>query len=452
MTDYTVPLTNMNSEDKQYENSCSKRNKIILIISILSAIIIIFVTIFLCFHFLYAQKDSQDIFSFVYFNDIHVDPLYVPNSQSTGNVVDCRKPSESAVNHPFGQYGCDSANLTFFSLLNFLPTAIANPQFVLFGGDIPAHEIEYSLSELHDIINSTIQAIHNVYPKVPVLYCLGNHDFAPNNGFNNFSVDQANFESIAPIIKPFTNDIQQESFKKGGYYYHDFPEGKLRLLILDTIIYNEARDLKDDPYDQFSWIRKTSQEAHELGYRVGASIHIPPGIAENTPPNFGQGWREEYMKIFDQVVKDSQIEFILAAHIHLDLFMPIYQPKGVSKAYSLSAPAVTSSNHNNPSFRIIQYSDGQIVDYIQYYADIMNNPQDELDWKIEYRFKEVYNFDRITSETLSKVIDWIKTTAEGRWSYIQRVTSMASSNVKFYYCSFTSTTKEEMQKCLHPLN
>lgn len=450
LTSNLQPANDTDSNFNNYQNleigeSPSKKKKIIFIISAVVAVVIIALTILLCWIFFYKQKDQG--FEFVYINDIHLDPLYVSDSSPPN----CRTSSGSEISHPFGQYQCDSPASVFKSMINFLPKASSNPKFVLYGGDGPAHKLNYDVNGVRELNNWIIQNLSSVYPNVPILFSLGNNDFSPNYGNDNFTGDVENFKSMGSILSSFMNEDQRSTFEKGGYYYHDFPEMKLRLIIVNSIIYNTYREIRDDPYDQFKWIRTVSSDAKSKGYKIGVSIHIPPGVSYHSD-NLNQGWHEVYMKEFDQIVKEFDIQFILSAHSHYDMFMPLYMPNGVSNSFSLSAPSISPQHNNNPAFRIVKISDGKLINYIQYYADIMMNPQNELDWKVEYEFNDAYGESKVGKSELLKIVDWIKTTGEGRWRYMEKICSLASDNGKFYYCVLTSTTDEEIRKCMQPLN
>lgn len=449
-TDYTTPLkeketiSQMDIEDA----SKSRKNKILIGVIIGISLFVVAVVIVVVY-FVVIYKNKYD---FLYINDIHLDPLYVSHSYSNGHFANCRIEIANSTNRPFGQYGCDAPNKTFLSMVDFLPSAVKNPQFILFGGDTPAHSLGYNISQNHELIKYVVNMISTQYSGIPFLYVLGNNEFVPNYGDNHFVGDTDTYESIAEILKPIMNDEQQATFKKGGYYYHDFSKGKLRLLIINSVIYNPDRDIKDDPYDQFQWIKDMSTDGNNKGYKIAVALHIPPGVSYNSGSPFDHGWHEVYMQKFDQIVKDCKIQFILAAHSHYDMFMPIYKNKGVSNAYSLSAPAISAQHSNNPSFRVMTYSDGKLVDYKQFYADIMMNPQNELNWEIEYSFNDAYDQKDLSISSIGKVVDWIKTTGKGRWSYIEKITSLATENGKFYYCILTCTTSEEIAKCIEPLN
>lgn len=444
--------TDVDSQDKSYKNleierSQKKRDRYILIASIVISIISLsLISILIFFIFRSYKKGKKNNYEFIYINDIHLDPLYVTDSSPSN----CRASSGSGIRYPFGQYGCDCPLSTFLSMINFLPKVTSKPQFILYGGDGPAHQLGYNISQVRELVNSIITNISSVFPKVPILFALGNNDFVPNYGNNDFSGDEANFKSIGTVMRPFMDDLQRSTFEKGGYYYHDFHEMKLRFVIMNSIIYNTYRQFSDDPYGQFEWLRQICVEARNGGYSIGVSFHIPPGVTYNTMSKLNQGWHEEYMKKFDKIVDDFDIQFVISAHSHYDMFVPLYMPNGTSGAFSLSAPSVSSQHKNNPAFRVMKFADGKIIDYVQYYADIMLNPQEELDWQIEYSFGDEYNAKDVGKSELFRLANWIKNTGKGRWTYLEKICSLASENGLFYYCVLTRTTEDEIKKCLGP--
>ena len=136
--------TDINSQvnsykDLEIERSQKKRKRYLLIASIIAIILLLFLfSIVLYFIFITIKKNSnsqgnsnsQTDYEFLYINDIHLDPLYVSDSTPSN----CRQSSGTGIHYPFGQYGCDSPESTFLSMINFLPKASTNPKFILFGG------------------------------------------------------------------------------------------------------------------------------------------------------------------------------------------------------------------------------------------------------------------------------------------------------------------------------
>lgn len=461
------------------------------------------------------SENKKDL-EFVYINDIHLDPHYIASSSTSSF---CRKFDERFVQRPyyFGQYRCDLPFPTLHSMLRYINSKIysknsltdnsrpSQPNFVLLGGDTVAHFLPFTMEQSHSFISEVVNNISVSFNKkardrnnkdVPILFVLGNNEYVPNYGSVNFSFDKKNFESLySHVIGPYVikdkdyikngyenydpKDIKQvehdqyvkeqkRTFKRGGYYYYDIPEAKLRILVMNTITYSHWRDIdgynnrnishndedidiqdqydflsneeidflkrfsktsklsKDsrqtnpsddeddrdnyinpnDPYGQFEWILESSRDAIENhNYTVGIALHMPPGFffTDGNYSRISQGWKTSFIQRFDTVIAEANIEFILSAHSHFDLFLPINGVDSISKQYSIGAPALSPNHWNNPGFRIYKLSrEGKLLDYEQYLANIADNPQPKfktspnskskgLKWQLDYSFKDAYS-------------------------------------------------------------
>jgi sphingomyelin phosphodiesterase acid-like 3 len=382
--------------------------------------------------------------SFLYVNDIHLDPLYRNLSRVTDG-SQCRTDTENPVAaYPFGQYGCDCPEATFRSMLKRLPAVVKSPDFILFGGDALAHSTHFNRTQIQDVFRSVIDGLSSVYPGKTVLLTIGNNEFLPNYG--TFETDSLDFQSLSEVMRPFLSDIQIRTFQTGGYYYHDLAEKKLRLLLLNSCIYSTVRGYSNaDPYGQFEWIVNSCVDARRLGFGVGIAMHIPPGVSYI---NASQGWPIEYITRFDEICKDHNILFILCGHTHYDMLMPVFGIDGKSRAYSLSSPSISPQHSNNPAFRVIEYDTTGIRNIRQYYADLLMNPQAELDWELEYQFTGAYSINDLSVDSLLKVVNWVTTTGIGSWAYKEKVGARASENGAFYYCILKATTTEQIQGCM----
>lgn len=545
--------------------------------------------------------NNNSALEFVYINDIHLDPLYVASSSAS---TFCRKFDERFADRPyyFGQYKCDLPISTLKSMLRYINSKIYSkskpkPNFVVLGGDTVAHYLPFSIDESHSYIKKVVRNISKSFNKklfdVPLLFVLGNNDYVPNYGGINFTFDKKNFDSlyknvIGPFIikdkdyaenyeydpndrKQIEHDLyvkeQKRTFKRGGYYYYDISEAKLRILVMNTVTYSYWRDIEgynknleidflkklsktrnsrqnhfiesedesksdseaisependdesdanyidpNDPYGQFEWILESSRDAFENhNYTVAIALHIPPGsfYTDGNYSRISQGWKTSFIQRFDAVIAEANIEFIISAHSHLDLFLPINGENSVSKQYSIGAPALSPNHWNNPGFRIYKLSPkGKLFDYEQYYADISSNPQPKfklnqkskstgLKWKLDYSFKDSYSskiyeeendnddnddfddisdfeqynstsnakveetqkilpempkeFTGIDKNTIAQLIKWTSSNPEGRWLFKKRFMANGEEHGPFYKCLQTCTTVEQIYKCIGSL-
>ena len=400
----------------------------------------------------YFYVDDMQTYQFVYINDLHVDTKYQSASSHT---TYCRKYDEIYESNPFifGQYGCDSSPLLFQSMVENIPKFVKKklPQFVLFGGDGPGHGLNNGFDGHLNLISGIVENMTSMFgKKVPLLYVLGNNDYYPNYGAHNYSTDIPIFEGVADVLDFRLDDEQKRTFRKGGYYYHDFPNIKLRMVMLNSIIYNKRRDYMDDPYDQFHWLLNVSKDAHQKNLKVGLALHMPPGVTytNGNYSNLNHGWNIKYIEKFDEIVALCEVEFIMAAHSHYDMIIPLNGKDSKSQTYSLSAPSISPSHKTNPSFRIFSIKKGTLKSYNQYYADLLLNPK-ELEWKLEYQFHNAYPAKDISKKSLRKIVDWISSNTEARWRYNERVHGMPSDNGLFYYCILSSTTEDQVRQCIN---
>lgn len=386
---------------------------------------------------------------FVYFNDIHIDPRYDPYSDVSKDKEGwCRRPFNGTEKpFKFGQYGCDPPQLTIESAIASMPQVAKNPSFVLFGGDAPGHDLGLDRPGVQNIVNWTITEAKKAFPGIPILMTIGNNDFQVDYG--QTETDPLDFASIAEVLREFMNDEQYNTFLKGGYYYHDIPEAKLRLLLLNTVLYSTSRpEADDDPRGQFEWIRTVSTDAKSKGMSVGAAMHIPPGVSHWS---MSQGWYDKYVITFDTLVKELDIKFTMTGHNHNDMLMPVYGNSGASLGYALTSPALSPVHSNNPGFRIVKLGNGEITDIAQYYAEMMMNPEN-LKWELEYEFTKAYNVKDLSRNSLLQTVDWISHTGEGKWCYREKIGARADDHGSFYYCILQATTVEQVKECMKGLN
>ena len=348
----------------------------------------------------------------------------------------------------YGQYGCDTPNATFQSMLKAIPKFVKNPKFIVYGGDMPAHAIGLNRTEHVKFIDNALEKIKHMFPgDVPVLFDIGNNDY--KNNYGSFDTDIEDFQLFSEMKSlTFQNEDALNSFLRGGYSYYDNKEMNVRVFTLNTVIYTLKREYKEgDPYGQFGWLAKKIEEAQSKKMTVIVTMHVPPGYSYI---DLKQGWYTGYIPYYDSIIKKYNVQYTLSGHSHLDMLMPVFGTTGESKGYVLSSPAISMQHGNNPAFRIFKYKGGKIVDMEQYYADIMMNPK-ELDWKLEYKFSNAYNAKDLGRQSVLDAVKYSTETSEGKWKYYEKLTAYAINNGKFFYCVLKATTAEQAKKCMSQL-
>ena len=407
----------------------------------------IFVFFFIAFYyFAFINSDFKSSFNILYLNDIHINPEYLPNGDPDQYCTKVNK-NKTDVYYKWGIYGCDSPIDSYKSMLSFMPTVIQKPDLILFGGDAIGHGLKLDSFQVSIEVSKLIKLLSDTFPDTPLAITLGNNEFSPNYG--TFETDPFDFGNLSESLSQYMNSEQLLTFKKGGYSYLDFSKQKLRLLLLNTVMYSIKRNISedDDPWDQFAWIEEKSKEAESKKYNIGVAYHIPTGICGT---DFKVGWHEKFINRYNQIMEKYDFKFQLAAHTHLDLYMPVFQNGLSQQRYQISAPSLSPNHGNNPGFRIYKIRNSEIFDYYQYYADIMMNPK-ELEWKLEYKYSSTFPGNDLSNKNIIKTINWTAETGEGMWKYLEHIYNRAGTTNSLYHCLLTCVTKEQVDKCLYDI-
>ena len=155
-----------------------------------------------------------------------------------------------------------------------------------------SHNIEYYKDGIDDAIctgdivansNGNISSWWNS----KIMTCIGNHDSASySNGVYNWTfLPMSERDSL--YIAPFES-IWNVTHEKGTSYYHkDYVDKKVRLIVIDTMLYMSDSTL-DEATNQTSWLQLLLNNAKESGYHVIIATHAPNGLAKSMDCSFSK--------------------------------------------------------------------------------------------------------------------------------------------------------------------
>ena len=166
-----------------------------------------------------------------------------------------------------------------------------------------------------------------------ILMAIGNHDPLVTQGTWNWFGKNA-VECYDRYFSPFIANWGVDYTENICYYYKDYTEAGIRLIVLDGMRWNP---IKEDSVQQ-SWFSEKLNEAKNKSYHVIVASHFPPDISVgNKEANFdcwysSQQWEKESYGLLNQKVSDLINEFqdnggvficYIGGHTHGDLFRPL---------------------------------------------------------------------------------------------------------------------------------
>ena len=154
-----------------------------------------------------------------------------------------------------------------------------------------------------------------------ILTCVGNHDTLlddKNWDWSKVATQEQTYEMMfAPYIKEW-NCVYEEN---KTYYYKDYPENTIRLIVLNNMLADEELE------EQLQWLERVLNDALEKGLHVIAATHYPIRM-KKIPCNFstldrGDVLGDTQMEVYQEKIHtftQNGGEFIvwLTGHVHLD--------------------------------------------------------------------------------------------------------------------------------------
>ncbi|XP_035828045.1 sphingomyelin phosphodiesterase, partial [Aplysia californica] len=186
-------------------------------------------------------KPKSPTLRFLQITDMHLDFLY-----KAGSVIDCGEPvccrdndvtpslrSGKVYGQGAGRFGdyqsCDAPLSMVLTMFKHLSTVSDQFDYVIFTGDIPAHDVwNQSRTDQLEHIYTLDHLLSTYLPDKPVYYCLGNHESAPVNsypppGIPGHSMDWM-YGALAEVyMKWLPQSALDRVLRCGSYSYSPYP-------------------------------------------------------------------------------------------------------------------------------------------------------------------------------------------------------------------------------------
>lgn len=229
---------------------------------------------------------------------------------------------------------------------------------------------------------------------------VGNHEMSPvnlipSNKYGNSA--QWVYNVFAQYWPKWTGASTQNDISKIGAYAAKYPNGKLRVISLNTNLYYRHNfevyrsEMEKDPNGQLTWLVQQLDAAEKAGDRAYIIGHMPMGDIDAL---------HDGSNTFDAIVNrySNTIAALFWGHTHVDHFELHYSDYSKreyqnARAMAYIAPSLTPTS-GMPSFRVYEVDPETfaVLDSVQYAAD-MTNPDFQTAgpvWTKYYSAKEAY--------------------------------------------------------------
>lgn len=204
-----------------------------------------------------------------------------------------------------------------------------------------------------DMVSNTYEQISSWWDE-SVLTCIGNHDsasYSSSTGYNWTALSMAN--RSAYYIEPFESGWGITHTSGTSYYYKDYSDAKVRLIVMDAMLYSSGGA---EATAQTSWLEGLLESAITNNLHVLIAIHAPHGGAMAKDCSFsryGQGTMPTYQDCnTPQDVIDAVAEKIsgglkfagyIVGHTHQDNIWDA-EGDGTQLMYCITCAAVSNAD------------------------------------------------------------------------------------------------------------
>lgn len=442
---------------------------------------------------------------FLVISDIHFNPtagLDKKQFQKLSSLPASEWPKFlNSLEQPVSQPGSDSNFSLMNATLNAAQQRLADPQFILYPGDLLSHEWQAKYNQLaarnlhedptayREFTRKALTVVANAFkeqfPDTMVYATLGNDDsfcqdywIQPNGDFLSTF-----FNAWKPLLGELGNDaIAQKSIQSLGVYSVDLPGSKSnRLIVLNSVFWSasyccdyfspkamnccDCVNQGDEPgKQQFAWLERELSIAQQQNKHVWLLMHVPPGLdsyAEekaNGASRAAELWTKEFTTRYLKLVSDYRdtLAVSFAGHTHMDDFR-VDRIRGIPVLLHKISPGVSPIFGNNPAFQIYQQAtSGKILNWQTHFTDLKNGSSKRraAAWKLEYDARATYGITEVNAQSMTQVFAAMKSNPTGpeanayRRYYRVQATPIAFKDLFIYACAVLNATFDDYHRCV----
>ncbi|XP_023938598.1 acid sphingomyelinase-like phosphodiesterase 3a [Bicyclus anynana] len=399
---------------------------------------------------------------FWHITDLHYDPFH--NSQEFHRGCKHNRGSnESPHSHRNGRHRdhtCDSSWPLIQSAAAFMAERHPDTlEFVLWTGDILSSSMEHLSEEIKlEAVRNVTDILSRTFSSQFVFPALGHNDPPPSKKLVDMWSQWLPTEALL-------------SFETGGYYTIEQSHSKLRIVVLNSVLWAGGAAKNDGPHQgraQWEWLQQILIKARSKKEMVYLVAHAGPGVEErhNAGSSTAAGGGEltptanarllHYIRAYSDVIAGQ-----FYGHRHADTFRLVYS-EGRPVSWALLAPSLTprgAGSISNPGLRLYKFESntGKVLDYTQYYLDVTNTRGD-AHWTVEYNLTQYYGLREVSATSLDTLAEKIRNYHDRglltkyltalRVRHTTDVSDCDASCVHVHFCAITRADFHEFRTCV----
>ncbi len=154
-----------------------------------------------------------------------------------------------------------------------------------------------------------------------ILSCIGNHDILGDKDGWNWQKRASQEECFQKLFAPYIENWGCVYEENKTYYYKDYPDNKIRLIVLDSGLVDAEKE------EQLVWLENVLNDALEKELHICAGMHYPVYMKKipckfstlDRKDGFGDKAMDVYQEKVDAFIKKGG-DFVvwLTGHMHID--------------------------------------------------------------------------------------------------------------------------------------
>eukprot|EP01137_Pigoraptor_chileana_P002804 Opistho-2@42147 len=419
------------------------------------------------------KADSTKVFRVLQLADMHVDAMYKENTNAhCGKFTCCRESEGPGTAGYWGDYSCDLPIRTISHTLDFISKMDPRPDFIIWTGDNPPHDLSEESEESQLVASSVVGTLlRDHLSDFDIAPSLGNHEGFPANLYYQPTYKWLT-DGLAEVWSDWLPADALATFREAGYYTMLVRPG-LRIVSMNTqygyqenfyFILNSDVPAVQKYYD---WLNSTLLAAEAAGEKVFLVGHVPPGQPDAIE-SYGAFHRSIVTRFSKIIIAQT------FGHTHLDQFEVIREKTGNTTSgdpvgVAFIAPSLTTYTNLNPTFRVYEFDDAtlELLDFKQYYMNMSRanevaasemaagtKPLTPPTFELEYSARDAYGLASMAPSEWMRMSDRMATDDDLLATYFKHRSSSARNDTcdilcrRTIVCMTRSASVDEYALCM----